>query len=133
MHYELQNLVSFSLYKLEFDEIGPHRTRFRMDLTYESINRGGNVVTRNHGGEKIGFMPTMLASLLKYYCENGKKIPAMEMKKMALNYKCFTMKDKCLLVLNEFAMRFMRDDNRKRFFTGMPISVSCPPCPAETC
>jgi hypothetical protein len=127
VHYALQNPVSVSLNKLEFDEMEPARTRFRMDLTYEAINEHGKKVIRNHGAEKIGFMQTMLATLLKHYCEQGVMMTAMEIKKMALRFNVFSIKDKYRLALNEVAMRLMRDNQRKKFFKGMPISVSSLP------
>ena len=123
VHYELRNAISVSLNKLEFDEIGPSRTRLRMDLTYEATNEQGKKVIRNHGGEKIRLMQTILASLLKHYCERGEMMPAMYIKKMGFRFQYFTAKDRYRLVINELAMRLIRDNNRTRFLKGMPISV----------
>ena len=122
VHYELRNEVSVSLDKLEFDVLGPNKVKLRMDLTYEALNEKGREIIRNHGGEKIGFMQAMLASMLKHYCEEGEIISIMDIKKNGLRSDLFSEKEKFQLAINTLAMKIMKDENRKQFLQGKPVS-----------
>jgi hypothetical protein len=126
VHYELRNRISLTMNKLEFDVLGPNRTRSRMDMTYEALTDEGRDIIRNRGGEKIAFMQSALASMLKYYCEQGELIPMMEVKKGGLKSTVFTKREKFKLALNGIAMKLMKDENRGRFLNGQPVSVIDP-------
>ena len=126
VHYELRNKISVTMNKLEFDELGPNRTRNSMDMTYEALTDEGRDIIRNGGGEKLNFLQTSLASMLKYYCERGELISMAEIKKTGLKSTLFTKKEKFRMAMNGVVMKLAKDENREKFLNGQPISVIDP-------
>lgn len=123
VHYRLENRVSTSLNRIEMRTAGPGVTVLRFDFTYEAKNEKGERIIGNNGPEKIGLMLALLAGMLKYYAEQGEIPGAMYIKKKAIRFTHFSAGDKFNLMLNELAMKVMRDENRKKFLRGEPVSV----------
>jgi hypothetical protein len=123
VHYKLENRVSSSLNKIEMTAAGPASTILKFDFTCEALNAKGMKILAESGAEKIGFMLGLLAAMMKHYAERGEMLGAAERKRMVLGFPFFTARDKFRLILNEIAMRNMRDENRTRFLRGLPVSV----------
>jgi hypothetical protein len=122
VHYRLENKISVSLYKIELEADGKDRTKCRLELTYDALNRKGISIIENQGAEKIRFMLSILSRMMKYYSEMGEILKSASLARQILRFKHFTPKDKTRLLLNNLLMKVMRDKDRKRFLAGLPVS-----------
>ena len=122
VHYQLENAISLSLYKIEFESIDQENTIYRLDFTYTPINLQGERLIEKNLQKKIEFMLISLAKMLKFYSENGKLLPKSEILEMGMKFQYFTFMDRIRLFLNQKKMKKMIDEDRKRFFQGKPIS-----------
>jgi hypothetical protein len=122
VHYQLENSASSSLYKIEMESMGLALTRCRLDFTYKALNERGKKIIKNRGAEKIKFMLTTLSAMMKHYAEQGEMLKSTAIKKMTLRYKYFSIIDKFRLLLNNFAMKVMKDADREKFLKSVQIS-----------
>ncbi|MFC1539472.1 hypothetical protein ACFL6H_08610 [Candidatus Latescibacterota bacterium] len=116
VHYRLENKVSSSLYKIEFEAEASGRTKSRLEITYTPINKMGK------GTEgKLRLMLSALSLMLKHYCEHGEMVKSSEIMKLSLHVKELTIKDKIRSLLNKLMMKVMHDEDKKKFQKGLPI------------
>jgi hypothetical protein len=72
VHYQLDNRISSSLYKIEFEAHGSDRTKNSLVMTYTPINKRGIAAMEKGGKAKIELMLSILALMLKHYCEKAR-------------------------------------------------------------
>lgn len=122
VHYRLDNKISSSLYKMEFETNASGGTRMWLDLTY-SLLRGDEVgEAKRHRRDKITLMVTVLSNMLVHYCEQGEMMKSSRIKTMPLPVKGLTIVDKLRLIINKFLRRHVSDEDRIKFFKGIAIS-----------
>ena len=121
IHYRLDNKISSSLYKIEFEADLSGRTKYRIELTYSPLNEKGRHNMEKDGVKKIQLMLSVLSLMLKHYCERGEMIKSSEIMKLGLRFKQITVKARIRLLLNQWVMRVAKDEDRKRFQKGLPI------------
>ena len=115
VHYRLDNKISSSLYKAEFEDNGNGETGGKLDFTYNAINKKGNkLVVKNLEG-KIHILLSVTIAMLKHYCETNKMLSFSELQKIILSEQGLSVIDKILLGLNRLAILNMRDKDRSRF------------------
>jgi hypothetical protein len=111
----LDNKISSSLYKAEFEDNGNGETEGKLDFTYNAINKRGNkLVVKNLEG-KIHILLSVTIAMLKHYCETNEMLSSSELQKMILSEQGLFVIDKILLGLNRLAILNMRDKDRSRF------------------
>lgn len=122
VHYRLDNSISSSLYRIEFEAGCSGGTRARLDLTYTPINDRGVAAMAQGGEAKLRLMLSILALMLKHYCENGDMVDSSEILKLAAQAKELTASDRFRSLLNKMLRMVIHDENRNRFEKGLPIS-----------
>ena len=73
------------------------------------------------GKAKINLMLSILALMLKHYCEKGEMIKTYEIMKLASQVEELTTKDRIRSLLNKFMRMVIQDENRKKFEKDLPI------------
>lgn len=121
VHYQLDNQISTSLYKIEFEADASGKTKSRLEITYSPLNEKGIRNMEKGGENKLNLMVSYLSLMLKHYCEEGKMIKTSEIMKFVSGFKQSTTKDRIQGLLNNWAMMAMKDDDRKRFQKGLSI------------
>jgi len=121
VHYQLDNWISSTLYKIEFEAERPDRTKCSLVLTYTPINKRGIAAMEKGGKAKINLMLSILALMLKHYCEKGEMVKTSEILKLASQVEEMTTKDRIRSLLNKLARMVVQDENRKKFEEGLPI------------
>jgi hypothetical protein len=66
-------------------------------------------------------MLSILALMLKHYCEKGEMVKTSEILKLASRVEEMTTKDRIRSLLNKLARMVVQDENRKKFEKGLPI------------
>jgi Polyketide cyclase / dehydrase and lipid transport len=121
VHFRLDNKISSSLYKIEFEADASGETKSRLELTYTPLNNM-RIGTLKKGGEaKLRLMISALSLMLKYYCEHGEMVKTSEIIKLSMQVKERTSKDRIRSLLNKLVMMVMQDESRKKFQKGLPI------------
>ena len=126
VYYRLENKISTSLYKIEFETDSSVKTKNRIEIIYTPHNKEGLNNIKRNGVAKMQLMLEFLSPMLKYYCENGEMIKYPEIIKIikqSSRLKKVTFRERFLLVFNKFAQKVMRDRTRKRFLKGLPVSI----------
>lgn len=121
VHYRLDNPISSSLYKIEFEADASNKTKTHIEITYTPLNEKGIRNMERGGEEKLKLMLSSISMTLKHYCEQGDMVSDSEIMKLVSRFE-LTTKDRMRLFLNKLAMMRMKDDDRKRFQKGLPIS-----------
>jgi len=121
VHYRLDNPISSSLLKIEFEADASKKTKTHIEITYSPLNEKGIRNMERSGEEKLKLMLSILSMMLKHYCEQGEMVKTSEIMKLASRFE-LTTRDRMRLLLNKWAMMLMKDDDRKRFQKGLPIS-----------
>jgi len=121
VHYQLDNRISSSVYKIEFEADGPDRTKSSLVMTYTPINKKGIAAMEKGGKAKINLMLSILALMLKHYCEKGEMIKTFEIMKLASQVEELTTKDRIRSLLNKFMRMVIQDEDRKKFEKDLPI------------
>jgi hypothetical protein len=121
IHYKLENEVSTSLYKIEFEDDNAGGTKSRLELTYAPINQQGLEVLEKGGEAKIRLMLSVLSLMLKHYSEHDEMVKTSEILKLTAQVKEMTTKDKIQSLLNKLVRVITKDKNREKFFKGLPI------------
>jgi hypothetical protein len=121
IHYKLENKVSTSLYKIEFEDDNAGGTKSRLELTYIPINQQGLAVLEKGGEAKFRLMLSILSLMLKHYCEKGEMVKTSEILKLASQVEEMTTKDRIRSVLNKLVRMVIQDEDRKKFEKGLPI------------
>jgi len=122
-HYELKNKISTTLWKIEMFPQKNSSTKVVFESTYKTNTKKGEKLIKNDLSKKLHFILSMIGTEMKYYCENGKMMSTSDIMKFAKKADFFTVSDKFRLVLNKLAMAMMRDNDKKRFLAGKPISI----------
>jgi len=124
IHFQLDNKVSTTLYKIELTPINDKSTKYSVEFNYNPINERGSDFL-NHGGEgKIGILILGLASMIKHYSETGNLYKSDKSKRQEMLSKHFTKSGLIKLLLNRILMSLTWDANRRRFSKGKPIFKS---------
>ena len=121
VHYRLDNKISSSLYKIEFEADGSSRTKSRLAMTYKPINKTGIAAIERGGEAKIELMLSILFLMLKHFCEKGEMVKTSEILKLASQVEEITTKDRIRSLLNSWVRMVIRDEDRKKFQKGLPI------------
>ena len=121
VHYKLDNKISSSLYKIEFEADGSGRTKSRLEMTYTPINERGIAAMEKGGRAKIKLMLSILSLMLKHYCEEGEMVKTSEIMKLASQVEEMTTKDRIRSLLNKLVRMVIQDEDRKKFEKGLPI------------
>lgn len=121
-YYELKNKISTILWKIEMFPQENSSTKVIIENVYKANTKKAEKLIKNDLSKKLYLVLSMLGTELKYYCENGKMMSSSEVMKFAKKADFFTVSDKFRLVLNKLAMAMMRDNDKKRFLAGKPIS-----------
>ena len=121
VHYKLDNKISSSLYKIEFEADGSDRTKSRLEMTYTPINKRGIAAMEKGGRAKIKLMLSILSLMLKHYCEKGEMVKTSEIMKLASQVEEITTKDRIRSLLNKLVLMVIQDEDRKKFEKGLPI------------
>lgn len=121
VHFRLDNKISSSLYKIEFEADASGNTKYRLELTYSPINEKGIQNMENAGEVKIKIMLSVLSRNLKYFCEHGEMLNPAKIMKMGKSFKKISLKFKILMLLNKLMMLAMKDEDKKRYQKGLPI------------
>ena len=121
VHYQLDNKISSSLYKIEFEADGSDRTKSSLVMTYTPINKRGIAAMEKGGKSKIKLMLSILGLMLKHYCENGEKVKTFEIMKLASQAEGLTTKDRIRSLLNKLVRMVIQDEDRKKFEKDLPI------------
>ena len=115
IHFRLDNNISSSIYKIEFEDNGQGGTEGKLDLTYQATNKKGNKLVEKNLEEKIHIMLSMLNAMLRHYCETNKMLSASRLQKMVKAEQRLSVRDKVLMGLNKLAVSNMEDKDRGRF------------------
>ncbi|PHS77981.1 MAG: hypothetical protein COB56_00110 [Robiginitomaculum sp.] len=115
VHYRLDNRISSSLYKLEFEESISGGTNMRLEMAYTSLDGMGGYEVKKWREAKLKLMLSILSLMLTHYCEHGEIIETSEVKKLVLQVNELTFKDRIRLLLNKLVKRFMKDEDRIKF------------------
>ncbi len=115
IHFRLDNNISSSIYKIEFEDNGQGGTEGKLDLTYQATNKKGNKLVEKNLEEKIHIMLSMLNAMLRHYCETNEMLSPSELQKMILAEQRLPVRDKILMGLNRLAVSNMKDKDRGRF------------------
>lgn len=121
VHFRLDNKISSSIYKIEMEPKGPDKTQCVFELIYSPVNKKGNYFINHSGEDKIRFLISALALMLKHYSESGKLLHSNGNARLAVFLKNLTEIEKLKLLLNKIIMYFSRDRNRKMFLSGKTI------------
>ena len=120
IHWRLENAISTTLFKVQFDNLGNGKTKARWQMTYTPLNKRGAKVLKKGGAEKIRFMLEVLTLMLKRYVETGKQIEAAEVEKLIKETPVLSGKDKIRMALNGIIAKKQNDPNRSRYLNGLP-------------
>ena len=121
-HYELKNKVSKTLWQIKMSPLENAVTDVILEITYTANTKRAQRLIQDGLSEKLFFIQSILNMQLKYYCENKKIMPKSELMDFIKKSDCFTFSDKIKLILNKLTMALMADNDRKKFFSGKPIS-----------
>ncbi|MBN1292646.1 MAG: hypothetical protein JXB48_12470 [Candidatus Latescibacteria bacterium] len=125
VYYRLDNKISSSLYKIKFETDSSGRTKNRLEIIYTPLNEKGRNNIKKYGITKLQLMIDFIFPMLKYYCEYGEMIGFSELVKIVRKSSWFgnsSFKDRLFLGVNQLAQKMMRDQTRKRFLGGLPVS-----------
>jgi hypothetical protein len=89
----LNNKISSSLYKIEFEADGSSRTKSKLEMTCTPINKRGIAAIEKGGEAKKRLMLSILSLMLKHYCEKGEMVKTSEILKLSSQAKEMTTKD----------------------------------------
>jgi hypothetical protein len=123
IHWKLENPISTTLFKAEFDDLGNGKTKARWQMTYTPLNKRGAKVLEKGGEEKIRFVLEALTLMIKRYVETGKCLEAAELEKLVKESPVLSTKDKIRIALNTIIAKKQNDPNRERYLKGLPVSV----------
>lgn len=126
VHFRLDNQISSSLYKLEFETSTSGGTNMRLDMTYCPLGEPEVGEAKIHRHDKIKLMLSILSAMLVHYCERGEMMKTSRIKEMPLPVESLTFVDKFRLVFNKLMKKHMKDDDRIKFFKGVAISRVMP-------
>ena len=123
VHYELKNVASDSLYKIELIDDGPDGTLAQLDFRYSAITPLGLKVIRNRGEAKIKLMLQILTVLLRHYCERGGVARPGRIARLIATSDALNAADRIRLFLNGLAMARKRDSVRERYMKELAAGL----------
>ncbi|MDH3622492.1 MAG: hypothetical protein OES69_05360 [Myxococcales bacterium] len=123
VHYELKNVASDSLYKIELSDNGSDGTLAQLDFRYSAITPLGLKVIRNRGEAKIELMLQILTELLRNYCERGGVARPGRIARVIATSDALTAADRIRLFVNGFAMARKRDSFRRRYMKELAAGL----------
>jgi hypothetical protein len=123
VHYELKNVASDSLYKIELSDNGSSGTLAQLDFRYSAITPLGLKVIRNRGEAKIELMLRILTELLRNYCERGGVARPGRIARLIATSDALTAADRIRLFVNGFAMARKRDSFRQRYMKELAAGL----------
>ncbi len=123
VHYELKNVASESLYKIELSDDGPEGTSAQLDFRYSAIAPLGLKVIRNRGEAKIKLMLQILTVLLQRYCERGELASTGRIARLVATSEALTTTDRLRLSLNSLGMAAKRDPFRERYLKELAAGL----------
>ena len=117
VHFQLDNEVSSSLYKIEMADDGAVGTRVVLDLTCRATNDRGRALLAHGGARRIRAMLELLGAMLRHYGEQGVMVgPAAVV--LAVLHSDLDFGDKLRLARSQLAMLHLHDPDRQRFFAN---------------
>jgi hypothetical protein len=123
LHFNWDNKISNSLYKVEMVPIGKNSTKCVLDLTFNIVNEKGMKTINDNTKYKIDFLIAGLGSMLKYYCESGNMLYSKGSDRLKEFANNLSLSEKITFALNKINLILTFDHNRKKYFSGKPISV----------
>ena len=124
VHYRLDNCCSTSMYRMTFQDDGKGGTVGTLDFTYTPTTAWGRRNARRNLDAKIELMISVIAAMLKHFCENGELIASSEIEKMVRADRSLAVTDKVHLGLNRLSMKRRVDPDRARFLAAYPTAGS---------
>ncbi|NJK84695.1 MAG: hypothetical protein HC906_00610 [Bacteroidales bacterium] len=121
-HFELKNRISTSLLTIDMIPFEDSKTKISFEIIYNAISKRGELLIMKGLTNKLEFVLSMLAMELKYYFKHNRMISTSELTIFLNRADFLTFADKYKLVLNKFAMAMMRDNDKKRFLAGKPVT-----------
>ena len=115
LHFELNNKISSSLYKIELQDDNKGGTIGHLDFTYNAVNKKGNKLAKKNMEDKIHIMLSIINSMLQHYCETGTMLTFADLQKRILSERGLSTMDKIRMGLNSMAIAKMKDKDRGRF------------------
>ena len=123
IHFRWDNKISSSLYKIEMFPTGKDTTKCVLDLVLNIKNEKGMKTINDNTKYKIEFLIAGLGSMLKYYCESGNMLNSKGSYKLKKFASRLSLSEKITFGLNKINLKLTYDSNRKKYFSGKPISV----------
>ncbi|MFZ6031142.1 MAG: SRPBCC family protein [Chloroflexota bacterium] len=121
VHYRLENEIADCLCKIECEALADQKTQVCLDFTYTPLHEKGVWNMKKGGEDRLKLMLSLLAHMLKYYCERGEMVGAADVISFVGRARELSVVDRLRFLLNGLAMAVMKDDDRKRFQKGLPI------------
>ena len=103
--------------------IGKNSTKCVLDLTFNIVNERGMKTINDNTKYKIEFLIAGLGSMLKYYSESGNMLNSKNNGRLRVFARKLSLFEKVTFVLNKIYLKLTYDSNRKKYFSGKPISV----------
>lgn len=121
LHFRLDNRISSSLYRIEFEPTASGGTLMSLHMTYTPRGEKEVGERKKRREAKIKLMLSIITLMLTHYSEQGEMIDPAEAKKLVAQFREITLADKMRLLLNKLAKKHLKDEDRTKFLKGLPV------------
>jgi hypothetical protein len=122
VHFNWDNKISSSIYKMEMDPIDSSQTRLSLSLNMKIIDDRGSWLLDPAGNYKIGFLIEGLGAMLKHYCETGKQLDSKGSQRKSDFIGMLSVSEKLTFLLNKINMMLTPDRDRRNYLSHGRIS-----------